>query len=386
MEAEKQTYSKRLTPSEIKYHYLKIEKKAYGLCPKPGEIITVNGTKLRMHSSQPGRIDGLAELYRKNKAKIGENANILFISANEITVSFGRGEDIFELENKVFHEQTSLSQIVERIRELCKTKTYLFCNNETNVRIELIEPILEILGWRIPDLAREIKCSKSRRKADFALFKDDQCVFVIEAKSIDEALNQKAFDKNEIQLCNYLADSRFSNAKYGILTNGQVWQIRDKNGQNIIKSIDILADGKEDEIESEINDFFDFLKKDNDFDDQKNVLKPETRPHYEANDRTTAFKITRDGKPDIQGKNPTTTFRIFLEEYRDKIKELQDRNRFVVKVLSEDGKDLRNPKEGNGKLNGKKYYTTGDHSTFLKRMLIQQIIDELHLEERIENV
>lgn len=379
-------YSRRLTYSEVKYGYLRIIKDYSDQFPNLGENIIVNGVKLKMHSSQPGRIDGLTELYKKNKAKIGENASIIFKSGNEITISFGNGEDIFELENKVLHEQTSMSQILERIRELCKTKTYLFCYNETNVRIELIEPILGILGWRIPDLTREIKCSASRRKADFALFKDGRCIFVIEAKSIDKPLNQKAFDQNEIQLRNYLADPRFIDAKYGVLTNGQVWQIRDKNGQNIIKSIDILADGKEDEIEAEISDFFNVLKKDNDFDNPKNVLKPETRPHYEANDRTTAFKITRSGKPDIQGKDPTATFRIFLEEYRDEIKELQDKNRFVVKVLSESKKDLRNPKEGEGKLSGKKYYTTGDHSTYLKRMIIQQIIDESHLDAVIKNI
>lgn len=383
---EKQKYSKRLTPSEIKYHYLKIEKPFCDLCPKPSEKIVVNGIILKMHSSQSGRIDRMTEIYRNNNAKIGDNASVVFKSGNEITISFGKGEDIFELENKVLHEQTSLPQILERIRELCKTKTYLFCYNETNVRIELIEPVLGILGWKIPDLTREIKCSKTRRKADFALFKEGRCIFVIEAKSIDKPLNQKAFDQNEIQLRNYLADPRFIDAKYGILTNGQVWQIRDKNGQNIIKSIDILADGNEDEVEAEISDFFDFLNKDNDFDDPKNVLKPETRPHYEANDRTMAFKVTRAGKHDIQGKDPTTTFRYFLEEYRDKIKTLQDNNRFVVKVLSESKKDLRNPKEGVGKLCGKKYYTTGDHSTFLKRMIIQQIIDELPLEAEIKNV
>ena len=383
---EKQEYSKRLTPSEIKYHYLKIEKPFCDLCPKPSEKIVVNGIILKMHSSQSGRIDRMTDIYRNENAKIGDNASIFFKSGNEITISFGNGEDIFALENKILHEQTSLSKILERIRELCKTKTYLFCYNETNVRIELIEPVLGILGWRIPDLTREIKCSKTRRKADFALFKEGRCVFVIEAKSIDKPLNQKAFDKNEIQLKNYLTDPRFINAKYGILTNGQVWQIRDKNSQNIIKSIDILADGKENEIEAEINDFFDFLKKDNDFDDPKNVLKPETRPHYEANDRTAAFRITRFGKPDIQGKDPTTTFRIFLEENRDEIKTLQDKNRFVVKVLSENEIDLRNPKKGEGQLGGKTYYTTGDHSTYLKRMIVQQIIDELHLDAEIKNI
>ena len=67
-------------------------------------------------------------------------------------------------------------------------------------------------------------------------------------------------------------------------------------------------------------------------------------------------------------------------------KELQDKNRFGVKVLSESKKDLRNPKEGEGKLGGKKYYTTGDHSTYLKRMIIQQIIDESHLDAVIKNI
>ena len=55
-------YLKRLTPSEIKYYYLKIEKAKCDLCPKPGECIIVNGTKLKMHSKQEGRIDGSAKI------------------------------------------------------------------------------------------------------------------------------------------------------------------------------------------------------------------------------------------------------------------------------------------------------------------------------------
>lgn len=120
------SYSRRLTYSEVKYGYLRIEKDYADQCPNPGENIIVNGAKLKMHSSQPGRIDGLTELYKINKAKIGENASIIFKSRNEITVSFGKGADIFELENKVLHEQTSMTKILERIRELCKTKHTYF--------------------------------------------------------------------------------------------------------------------------------------------------------------------------------------------------------------------------------------------------------------------
>lgn len=376
-------YLKRLTPSEIKYYYLKIEKAKCDLCPKPGECIIVNGTKLKMHSKQEGRIDGLAKIYKNKDAKIGDVVTVTFISKNEISITFRGGKDVFELENEEFCEQTTLQDTLEKIREKCKTKTYLFDNNETNVRIELIEPILKILGWHLPNLLREAKCKDSKRKADFALFKESKCVLIIEAKSIDKALNQKAFDHKEIQLNNYLTDPRFKNAKYGILTNGQVWQIRNKSGKTIIKSIDILADGQEEDIEKEINEFFNIFKADS-F-NGKEEIEPETRHHYTANDRTSHFKIIINDEV-IKGEDPTATFTLFLEKYHEEIKKLQDENRFAVKIISEKAGELRNDKEASNTLNGKKYYTTGDHSTYLKRMIIQQIIDELGLEARIETI
>ena len=51
-------YSRRLTYSEVKYGYLRIIKEYSDQYPNPGENIIVNGAKLKMHSSQPGRIDG----------------------------------------------------------------------------------------------------------------------------------------------------------------------------------------------------------------------------------------------------------------------------------------------------------------------------------------
>lgn len=272
MKEKEKVYLRRLTYSEVKYGYLRIVKKNCDQCPGPNKSIEIEsdrGTFIkRMHSTQIGRIDGLTELYKDYDAKIGDNARVCFISKDKISISFSKGEDIFEKENREFSERTTLSETIERNRELCQTKTHLFCYNETNVRIELIEPILNALGWSIPDLAREIKCKDTSLKVDFALFKNNKCVLIIEAKSIDKALPQNPEDPNEKQLRKYLEDSRFNNAKYGILTNGQVWQIRNKNGK-ILRSIDILTNGKEDVAEKEIKEFFDLFKKDIDFDKQE---------------------------------------------------------------------------------------------------------------------
>lgn len=373
-------YKRRLTYSEVKYGYLRIEKAYSDRCPQPGEKITINSeSDFRMHSTQEGRIDGLTKLYKDNKVKSGNIAHISF-NNKEIHISFQEGDSIFE-KNELTKGYSSLQSAILRAQELISTKAYLFCKNETNVRSEIIEPILKTLGWELPYLAREKKCTDCRRKADYALYKDNRCVLVIEAKSLDISLPEKPNNDCAIQMNNYLEKL---NASYGILTNGQVWQIRDKKDIAIIKSIDILDSTDKEKGIKDIEDFF-LLFNNESFDCEKlkdlnNVEEP---IHFTAEDRIKHFKIieNKTGEEIIKA-DPTKTFRAFINKYIDDVIDLQTLDCFNVTVVTEKETEVRNPK----KSDSKNYYITGDHSTYQKRMIIQQIIDQKKLEARIETI
>ena len=174
------------------------------------------------------------------------------------------------------------------------------------------------------------------------------------------------------------------NASYGILTNGQVWQIRDKKDIAIIKSIDILDSTDKEKGIKDIEDFF-LLFNNESFDCEKlkdlnNVEEP---IHFTAEDRIKHFKIieNKTGEEIIKA-DPTKTFRAFINKYIDDVIDLQTLDCFNVTVVTEKETEVRNPK----KSDSKNYYITGDHSTYQKRMIIQQIIDQKKLEARIETI
>ena len=96
----KDKYIRPLTPSEIKSGYLMIVKEYHDKCPSPNENIIVKSNrapymlKLKMHSSQRGRIDGLTDLYKRNNTKSGDNLYITFlIPKKEIYVSFDENDN-----------------------------------------------------------------------------------------------------------------------------------------------------------------------------------------------------------------------------------------------------------------------------------------------------
>ena len=375
-------YSRRLTYSEIKYGYLRIEKDYADQCPKLGQSIRIKCNNYdeskKMHSSQSGRIDGLTKLYKDNKIKPGDIAHLSF-KDDGIHISFSEGESVFE-KNESTKGYSSLQLAILRAQELISTKAYLFCNNETNVRTEIIEPILKTLDWNLPYLAREKKCAKSKRKVDYALYKNNSCVLIIEAKSLDTPLPEDAYVS---QLNNYLNDTLFSEARFGILTNGQVWQIRDKEKDlTISKSIDILNATDEEKGIKDIENFF--LLFNNSSFDSTVIEKAEEKVHFTSEDRTKHFKIIENNtKEEIKKSDPTKTFRAFIDKHINDVIDLQTSNCFNVIVLTEYKSKVRNAKKSD---NNKNYYITGDHSTYQKRMIIQQIIDLKKLDIHIETI
>ena len=118
-------------------------------------------------------------------------------------------------------------QIVNAIRKsLSKfdfSKLEEKCTNEAQTRFNLIEPLLEILGYsRIDDMTTEINAGwgKKNDKADIGLIINGKIPeIIIECKKFGKRLT----DKEASQLNNYFINTK--NTKCGILTNGIEWRI-----------------------------------------------------------------------------------------------------------------------------------------------------------------
>ena len=175
------------------------------------------------------------------------------------------------------------------LRKIFKENEWCFRASEENVRAELIDPILKLLGWSIPYLRRE------DHHRDYALCREKYAgkystQIIIEAKKFKEQLLKDDEDsntpKNE-QLSDYLDRAEIH---YGIFTNGIRWCLFNKKkylGEINIK--EIAEDG------DAISKFFklisfDFIKNNEICNYELNFLHKENRDYKPS-------KIVFDDKP-----------------------------------------------------------------------------------------
>lgn len=354
-----------------------------------------------MHMSQPGRIDGLTSLYKKHNVKEGDIAE-LFLTDNELTINFINSGLVTDQTNKPSEERASkvstelgrnqeltlahpdLKQSLDRVKELIDRMAFMFYNNESNVRSEIIEPILRALGWGWPNVEREGTCSNGGR-VDYALYDDKRCMAIIEVKSIDKNINE---EKYLIQLKKYLNDERFKNVQYGILTNGDVWTVYDRNG--IVLNNIVLSDEKH--LFSREYDFFKMIYADTIARGEKLLASKSLMkmPDYGKPFMVVDFNSDSliNSRTDLVGSGliescPTKTFQRFVDLYLERIYELQKTNRFSVKIISEKESDIRNSCKASRKIDGHCLYITGDYSTLHKRVLLKQMIYEMGVDNMI---
>ncbi|MCK9483906.1 MAG: type I restriction endonuclease [Candidatus Marinimicrobia bacterium] len=94
-----------------------------------------------------------------------------------------------------------------------------YVSNEQAVRTQLIEPILNILGWKTsnPKFVRPNAPDEDGKIPDYTLLKDGKTTLIVEAKNLSVDLQ----NKNIIdQLANYCFKSGID---FGVLTNGVKW-------------------------------------------------------------------------------------------------------------------------------------------------------------------
>ena len=148
------------------------------------------------------------------------------------------------------------------LRKIFKENEWCFRASEENVRVELIDPILKVLGWNIPYLRREdhnrdyVLCREK-----YASKKSTQ--IIIEAKKYKEQLlmednedNREGKAKENEQLNDYLERAGIN---YGILTNGIRWCFFHK--KDYLGEIDIRKSDRDDIYKFFRLISFDFIKK-----------------------------------------------------------------------------------------------------------------------------
>lgn len=330
----------KLTKTEVKYGILVIKERdiveKLPICYRPITIHDVETGKdysKRMHLSVRNRIDALTRLYREKNVSEGDVVN-LELEGNVLNISFKKMKET-QLQSKQdeIAEQREVSynlkETIESVRDKIVKLEYLFYHNETNVRTEIVEKILEVLRWHFPELSREQK-GRTGKRVDIALYKkeDDylKCKALIEVKSIDKELDDEDIFQ---QLLGYLDDQRFNTVPLGILTNGRTWMVYGRSG-DLINCVDFLSDTTE-----EIADFFEHLEYER-IDEFVHANFSERKRDCVRKDRhniVVEFEKTQSQEK-ICKDNATETFKAFIEKYHEKVQELQDNNYFSITTVA----------------------------------------------------
>ena len=126
-----------------------------------------------------------------------------------------------------------LGNVIRNVRNRIESGRLPYQSNETTTRYQLIDPVLDELGWDVRDndlVVPEYSINKGR--VDYALMDNGNPIAVVEAKNLSRVLD----DDVVVQVLNYIADQ--STIRYAIATNGDSWQMRVKGERN--KAVDLM--------------------------------------------------------------------------------------------------------------------------------------------------
>lgn len=357
-----------------------------------------------MHLSVRNRIDGFTEIYKDNKVKEGDSIIMVLHKEHEngnpkyvLKVSFKKNEIILNDQNKRQQRDEELrSELQEEILAIqgkIKECGAYFDSNETNVRAELVEYLLNILGWFFPYLAREITAGETKDKVDIALFdgehEREQCKALIETKALGVSYNEKHFEQLT-KYFNYFSDKKNIFVPIGILTNGRTWILyrnyRDRFGMKLLKwkHIDIVSDDI-----SDILFYFNRLRKENVdelIEEMTRELALEEHLYSESDKYINGSNIIikyNDSSEDICGENATSTFKLFIERHFEEVKRLQDEK--YIDIVSEDNRFNGNTTHYIT-IKGKNWYINTHSTTQKKRSIIDYIINRCDINAKTEYI
>jgi predicted type IV restriction endonuclease len=135
------------------------------------------------------------------------------------------------------HTEQIAATIAEVIGHFKDDNDYYF-RNEMSTRDQLINPILNVLGWQTanPKLVRPNQKNELGDVPDYTLLKNGQQVLVIEAKKASVNVQDKKVMDQLVKYCYGMG------IKFGLITNGLQWLLFDTFERNPAERIVWVAD------------------------------------------------------------------------------------------------------------------------------------------------
>lgn len=372
METLKRTLSK--TDAEIGRIYTSV------LLPVDCSLITIECDDIRYvvnYNLDYYCITGLRSLHEKHNA----------VRGTVVSISETQEKNVFILQyldktNTIASEDQELCDLVEKLADLSCKNLEWFIGNETNVRSELVDPLLRGLGWNFPrNIFREVLCANTSKLADYALYnegpgQDEGFCVVIETKSIDKIFKDENDDNVRQLVSSYMNDERFAKC-LGLLTNGIQWWLLDSNEKKVIAKACI----------NKKDDFVNFIKlfQYNIF--HKDKIQQTVKGKFEVDDvksnENKDFYINDNGEV-INEKNVIDTVCRFVTKHINDI-EVKDKQCCFSKKIIYDYAPARNRKaiieHRYYDAETKSYkYITRDYGNYIRRSLVRQMIDFCNLE------
>lgn len=111
-----------------------------------------------------------------------------------------------------------LAATIEKIKSRIANHREAIAKKETRTRQVLIDPLLIALGWDVADPTQvELEFEAGQGRADYALMGDDGPVAMVEAKRLNESL-----ENHIMQVLNY---ANLLGINYIVITNGDEWKM-----------------------------------------------------------------------------------------------------------------------------------------------------------------
>lgn len=337
-----------------------------------------------MHLSQKGRIDGLTDLYEKHQVRLGDTVD-LSLDEMEPHLHLQFNKSTRTDNNDSIYSDNSLKSLIKSLREKIDKFEYIFYSNEANVRAMLVEPLLDTIGWHAPELSRELKgntATKGNRaiRVDIALYKCFNLKVIIEVKSIEHnVISGTDAEKTREQLSSYKKNDRFKDVPYWFATNGRFWILYNSDVKEPLKVIDLCYQDQDKDKDNEIVDFFDkFSYERIDEDESKEFTKDES---IKAPRKKFKVHMPNEAEEIINETTIAATFQKFIEKNFGEVRKMQDNKRFPVTLIYESKPQRTSERVF---IDNRYWYITHDHSTFFKKILIKQIIEEAKIPARVE--
>jgi hypothetical protein len=248
-------------------------------------------------------------------------------------------------------DEAAVEQYVERSRSILEASPQM---NEENTKVKLVQPFIEILGWKIysteVELEYSVPMATQQSRVDYALLIGSSPTVFIEAKSSNSTLSEGDID----QLKSYMRQKL--DVGWGVLTNGKQFEVLAKaNGQGTQEEISVAEFELRDLEQSP--DILEILSKDAIQSGRADEIAEQVAntnqaiQHLTENQDTVAQRVA-DAVGNEISEAPLDFNEQAIDFVQDLVSTLRERRRFIGESTSESGEtaaaDVDSPPEEHG--------------------------------------